>query len=395
MPRRIAVFCDRFPELTETFVVSEIAALRAEGCEVRVIAADRPSHEGPAPGVPVTYLSEVSRARKARDGAWLAARDPQGWARDRADRAAWRPEEDPRRTAALAPVVRDLAAWGAEHVHVHFAAGAAIDGLRAGALLGVPVSITAHAWEIFRSPRNLRRKLERAAFATSGCAYNVEHLRREAPGATVHEIVMGVDPEVFRRSCPHPERGPVLAVGRLVEKKGFADLVRAAALLDDPPRVTIVGEGPLEGELRALAAELRAPIDFAGALPPAAVRERLEDAAVLAMPCVVAADGDRDSMPVVVKEAMAMEVPVVATEEVGLPEIVDASCGRLVAPRDPAALAGALGEVLAMGVGARAALGRAGRERVLERCDVRTETRRLLALTESAERKFARPPALG
>jgi len=383
VPSRIAVFCDAFPELSETFVAGEVAAMLAEGREVRVVAGARPRRALPgAPGVPVTVLADLGRARKLRDGAWLAARRPGAWARDRGDRGAWRPAEDPRRTAALAPAVAELAAWGAEHVHVHFAAGAAVDGLRAGALLGVPVSITAHAWEIFGSPRNLAGKLERAAFVTTGCAYNAAHLRRVAPGARVHEIVMGVDPGRFARRTPHPEVGPVLAVGRLVEKKGFADLVRAAALVPGA-RVRIVGEGPLEGSLRALTAALGAPVELLGARTPEQVRALLEQAAVLAMPCVVAADGDRDSMPVVVKEALAMEVPVVATDEVGLPEIVDDAVGRLVAPGDPAALAAALAEVLGMRAEQRAVLGRAGRARVLERCDVRAETRRLLGLMDS------------
>ncbi|MDP9383707.1 MAG: glycosyltransferase, partial [Actinomycetota bacterium] len=106
----------------------------------------------------------------------------------------------------------------------------------------------------------------------------------------------------------------------------------------------------------------------------------LETAAVLAAPCVIAAGGDRDSMPVVVKEALAMEVPVVASDEAGLPEIVRPPFGRLVAPGDPAALAAALAEVLALAPEERAALGRAGRAHVLEHADVRAETARLSRL---------------
>jgi colanic acid/amylovoran biosynthesis glycosyltransferase len=98
------------------------------------------------------------------------------------------------------------------------------------------------------------------------------------------------------------------------------------------------------------------------------------------MPCVVAPDGDRDSMPVVVKEAMAMELMVVATDEVGLPECVRAPWGRLVPPGDPDALRAALEEVLALPVEERAAAGAAGRAWVLEHADVQRETARLAAL---------------
>src|SRR5439155_8657888 len=133
-------------------------------------------------------------------------------------------------------------------------------------------------------------------------------------------------------------------------------------------RVVIVGDGPLREELERLAEQEEAGelVEFAGARPPGEVRELLEAADLLAMPCVVASDGDRDTMPVVVKEALAMQVPVVASDEVGLPEIVDASCGRLVPAGDATALASALGEVLGLSPEERAALGRAGRQRVRE-----------------------------
>jgi colanic acid/amylovoran biosynthesis glycosyltransferase len=125
-------------------------------------------------------------------------------------------------------------------------------------------------------------------------------------------------------------------------------------------------------------------VELAGAAEHDAVRARLEAADLLAMPSVVAADGDRDSMPVVVKEALAMEVPVVASDEVGLPEVVQPAWGRLVAPGDPDALAAGIEELLALSVEERAAMGRAGREFVLECCDVEREAARLLELVDGA-----------
>jgi glycosyltransferase involved in cell wall biosynthesis len=101
---------------------------------------------------------------------------------------------------------------------------------------------------------------------------------------------------------------------------------------------------------------------------------------VFVMPCVVAADGDRDSMPVVVKEAMAMEIPVIVTDEVGLPELVTPACARVVEPGDAEALAVALREMLALPRDERVAMGVAARARVLEVADVRAETARLSGL---------------
>jgi glycosyltransferase involved in cell wall biosynthesis len=363
---RIVALLDRYPVLTETFVVNELLALSAAGHDVRVEALER-GDEAPPDGPAVRYRDQDAGSRR-RDALWLLARHPLGCARDLAARRRLRREEWVRPLRELAPLARRLRRG--EHVHVHFAAGAALDALRIAAITGATYSVTAHAWDIWLAPRNLREKLERAAFATTGCEYNARHLRAVAPRARIQTIVMGVDPQRLRRTAPLPGGRTVLGIGRLVAKKGFADLAAAAGGLD--ARVRIVGEGPLRAEL--------AGVELPGALAPEAVRAELEAADVLAMPCVVAPDGDRDSMPVVVKEAMAMELMVVATDAVGLPECIRPPWGRLVAPGDPAALRAAIEAVLAMPAAERAAAGAAGRAWVLEHADVHRETARLAGL---------------
>ena len=358
---RVAVLLDRFPVLTETFVVNELRALQAAGHDVRVEALERGDGDPP---IPARYRERGSLL----DLAWLLTRHPLRCAADVARRPRLRREEWVRPLRELAPVARRLAPG--EHIHVHFAAGAALDAMRIAALTGATYSVTAHAWDIWLAPRNLREKLERAAFATTGCEYNARHLRDVAPRARIEVIVMGVDGDRFERRAPLPGGRTVLGIGRLVEKKGFGDLARAADGLG--ARVRIVGDGPLRDAL--------AGVELAGALNPEDVRAELEHADVLAMPCVVARDGDRDSMPVVVKEAMAMELMVVATDEVGLPECVREPWGRLVAPGDPDALRAALEDVLALSAQEREAAGAAGRAWVLEHADVHRETARLAEL---------------
>jgi colanic acid/amylovoran biosynthesis glycosyltransferase len=253
----------------------------------------------------------------------------------------------------------------------------------------VPWTLTAHAYDIYAEPANLAVKLHDAALVTSGCDRTVEYLRGVAGARRdrVVKIVMGVDAERFRRRVPAAGGRNVLAVGRLVERKGFERLLHAAAqpeLRSVAERVVIAGDGPLRAELERLVRELHLDdlVELRGACEPDEVAMLLEDCTVLAVPSVVAADGDRDSMPLVAKEALAMEVPVVCSDLMGLKELVRPEWGRLVPPGDSAALAAAVRELLLLDVTTRAEMGRAGREFVVGFADVHRETAHLAQLLE-------------
>jgi colanic acid/amylovoran biosynthesis glycosyltransferase len=400
----IVVLTDSYAPYSQTFVANEVERLVALGEGVRVESIRRPPRPllGAERIAPVAYAEDQGTLDRLRALAWLLLRHPLGvlrdatdrtWAEpDRVSRGARRPgggQLRPLRELALAG--RRLERGGERHMHVHFATVSAVTALRLQRIHRIPYGVTAHAFDIWRSPRRLREKLLPAAFVTSGSTYNVRHLRELLGGeaaARVHKIVMGVDPGEFRRQTPYPGGGTVAAVGRLVEKKGFATLVAAAAeikagVLD---RIVIVGDGPLRTSLEEGARKLGVieEVEFRGVLDPDGVKEVLEGADLLAMPCIVAADGDRDSIPVVVKEALAMEVPVVATDEVGLSEAVAPDRGRLIPPNDPVALATAITELLRLPPEERIAMGRAGREWVLRCATIEGQVASLLELINSS-----------
>src|SRR4051794_12735504 len=244
----VAIFVDGFPELSETFVAAEADALRRAGHEVVVEARVRPAQAGEAPaGMAVRYAEEDEEPLPTRLAAlaWLVARHPLACLADLRARRRWAAEEPVEGLRMLAVRARRLARLGTVHLHAHFARRSALDALRLGRLLGAPASMTAHAWDIYLAPTNLAAKLEGAHFATSGCDATVADLRAVAPSraGAIFKVVMGVDPGRFRRTTPLPGGRHVVAVGRLVPKKGFVHLVRAAARLDRV-RVTIVGAGP-------------------------------------------------------------------------------------------------------------------------------------------------------
>ncbi len=392
----VVLIADRFPELSETFVTGELLALQRAGRHVRVEAAARPLRPGreAVRGLRIDYLTDDGLARRLGTALALVARHPFGALRDLGRRRRWKRDEAPRTLRALAPRARRIARAGERHLHVHFADTAALDAMRCAELLRLPYSVSAHAYDVFRDVRNLPEKLTRSAFSTGESNYATEHLRSlVAPPVAerVHFLPAGVNTQAFRRSNPYPGGRTVVAVGRLIEKKGFGDLIAAAARLRDADALDgllIAGDGPLAEPLEARIAELELAneVRLLGALPHHQVRELLERADVFAMPSVVAEDGDRDSMPNVVYEALAMEIPVVATREVGLPEAIQPEWGRLVPPGDPEGLAGGLEELLRMPAEERAAMGRAGREWVMSERDVDKQAAKLGALIDAAAR---------
>lgn len=383
----IAVFVDAYPKLSETFVRNEVRELSRLGHRV-CVQAERRGDLAPD-GMPVAWLADDKPGRRRRDFVWLMARHPTGCLRDLAARRRWRAEEEPIALRRLAPAARRVVRFRADHIHAHFAAGSALHAQRIARLLGLTHSMATHGYDVFRSPRNLREKLEQATFTVAMCQHFARHLRSIAPRARIEVMSAGVDGNSFRRSKPLPGGRTVIAVGRLVEKKGFEYLIRAAALLEDV-EILIVGEGELRSELEELARALRLEdrVRFVGSRQN--VAPLLEEADLLAVPCVVARDGDRDSTPVVIKEALAMELPVVAADAGGVAEAVHPPWGLVVPPRDSAALAEAIDSMLALALERRAVLGRQARSWVLEHASLKRESARLSGLIAGATRTVGR-----
>jgi glycosyltransferase involved in cell wall biosynthesis len=163
-------------------------------------------------------------------------------------------------------------------------------------------------------------------------------------------------------------------VGRLAPVKGLRVLFEAIEHLKTPVRLTVVGDGPDRAHLEAAAALLGKRVRFTGYLSQAEVAETLAAAQVVVLPSFA------EGVPVMLMEAMAARLPVIATTVAGTGELVeDRVSGRLVPPGDAEALAAAITE-LAADPDLRRRMGEAGRMRVRADFDARTEARRLAAL---------------
>ena len=388
---RVGYVVKRYPRFSETFIVNEILAHERAGLEIEVFAL-RPPNDTHFQNViskvraPVTYLPHMAKtvdfwaaleaAGAVLPGFWEQLGDARG-----------AEAHDVYQAALLAQMAHTK---GIHHLHAHFASVATSVARLAARFACVPYTFTAHAKDIFHEsvvPEELRRKLEEAAGVVTVSEFNVQFLSENygAAAGRVERIYNGLDLDGFPYQAPGERLPRIISVGRLVEKKGLEDLIEACAILAGRKAdftCQIIGTGELEDDLRRQieSSRLQSRVELAGPRPQSEVIELVQSAAVFAAPCVVGADGNRDGLPTVLIEAMALGVPVVSTAVTGIPELVEhGQTGLLTAERDPVALAATLRQALASPERTRH-LARAGRQRIEERFDLRTNITALRTL---------------
>ena len=242
------------------------------------------------------------------------------------------------------------------HIHAEFADLAALLAADVAQYLGISYSVGIHAFDIHACKYPRRRLFSPAAFITVCNQAAAQAFRSHCPtcqdrlNVLYHGILLDTWPFQPERQVEGPAR--LLFIGRLVPKKGIAILLNAISLLKQQHsdvRLTIVGAGPLEDELRTQAntLDLDSLITWTGVLPPDAVRTHIQQASCLCMPSVVTADGDRDGIPNVITEAMASGLPVVGSLFGSLGEVLNPDTGWPVDPLSPEHLAAVISECCA------------------------------------------------
>lgn len=357
---RVGYVLKMYPRFSETFIVHEILQQEAAGTHVEIFSLRLPIdgrfHEALARvRAPVTYLSREHKASLFWEALREAAQEVPTIT-DHLEELLAAPEDEALAAVELAAAIHRS---GLEHLHAHFGSIAADVARLAARLTGITYSFTAHAKDIFHEDvdaAGLATKLREAHATVTVSDFNLAHLRKEfgQDADRVVRLYNSVDLEAFPFATKGETSGRarIAAVGRLVEKKGFGDLVTAVAALVGEGRdvhLDLVGTGPLEEVLREQVSELGLTdhVTMHGALPQTRVREIVAGATVFAAPCVIGADGNRDGLPTVLLESLALGTPAVSTPVTGIPEVVrHGETGLLVPESDPTALAAALARTL-------------------------------------------------
>jgi glycosyltransferase involved in cell wall biosynthesis len=406
-PFRVGFVLKRYPRYSETFVVREILAHEEAGLSVEIFSM-RPPNDAHFQDLisrvrgPVNYLympaegllpEPLAGATLTAAHFWKALAEASADLPGLPQRLEEIPEALARDVYQGLQLARAVRRKNIHHLHAPFASDAATVTRLASRFSGVPYSFTARAKDIFHEtvePDDLRRKLRDAAGVVTISDFHLSYLRQTyGPlAAKVQRIYNGLNLDEYPYRPPADRPAAILAVGRLVEKKGFSDLIDACALLERRRgnfSCRIIGTGKLEGDLVAHISrlDLQNRVQLVGPVSQSEVVKEMHNAAVLAAPCIVADDGDRDGLPNVIQEALALGLPVVSTDVTGIPEVIQPDkTGLRVPQRDPEALAAAI-EQLLEDPALRVRLAAEGRRLMEAEFDIRRNTLRRRAIFQS------------
>ena len=349
----------RYPRFSETFVVNEILAHERSGVKIDIFAlgpVDEPYFQDSISRVraPVTRLTDKQKSSQLFWNLWLRA--SQDLPNFSAHMATFY-HENVHETAQAIMLALAICERGIQHLHAHFATRATTVARIAAKLSGITYSFTAHAKDIYypyETSTQLEIKLHDALQAVTVSDYNLAYLREKyghcANKAT--RIYNGIDLALFPWRAPVNRPRHIFAVGRLVEKKGFKVLIDALHILrlrQEMFHCTLTGDGPLRQELleHIQLLELSQQVSLTGSRPQPEIIAALQQAAMMVAPCIISEEGDRDGLPTVLLESMALGTPVIATDVAGIPELVKAGeTGLCIAAGDAVALADAIQRLL-------------------------------------------------
>lgn len=372
-----------YPRTSETFITNEIFLLEQAGLRLSIFSLktlEGQKRHGVVGKInaPVTYLPETTPSEERALPVWLWLNVPR-FAASHQRLFRLRPAIYLRTLFEVVAMcaryrqrsfikeflqagfiaLRVLESGSIRHLHAHFCHTSTTVTMLASRLCGLPFSFTAHAKDIYREDMNpgdlLSVKLRRASFAVTCTQANQIYLDRFRPPQTpLHTIYHGLDLSLFTPSGKRPPPIPlILSVGRMVEKKGFTFLVEACRLLKDRGcefECRIVGGADQYAETIRQTIErlnLADTVTLHTAVTQEELRGIYEQATIFALPCQVIENGDRDGIPNVLVEAMAMELPVISTDISGIPELITHRANGLLVPqKDSAALANAMEELL-------------------------------------------------
>jgi glycosyltransferase involved in cell wall biosynthesis len=401
----IAVIMTHFPRIDETFILREINEMERNGQPVVVVPLvrvfPRVVHEEAKPWMKRALFTPLLNRSIVASNLRSFFRDPRrylGILLTIVLRTIWRPSTLVRSVALFPKAVhlaQVLPTLGVQHVHAHFAThSATVAWILSSINDTITYSFTVHGPDVFVNRLFLREKIERAKFVRCTSTFNKAFLAGLYPLLTEGKLQVvhtGVNPDIYAEaSRAAGKKGTtlhLLSIAALTPSRGFPVLIDACARLIQAGfdlQCSIVGDGPLRLVTEQWIARhgLSRQVRLLGALPQHEVARLMGEADIFVFPSIIAVDGQMDGIPISLMEAMAAGRPVVGSAISGIPELVRHEVnGLLVDAAYPQRMEAAIRR-LVEDPALRERLGKAGRETVQKRFDVRRTTQSLIALLD-------------
>ena len=384
---KVAIVTWKFPALSNTFILNEIVEVLRSGLEVAIYSIDRSDD--------AVVHDDVARYALL-ERTWFLGDFKPANGRQYPELAKYAADWLGDRVHGLPAMAEHMRRTGVDLVHGCFANNCATVAMVTARLAGLPFTFECHAYDLFVDMKYADEKIAQVRRVFSISAYNRDHLVGKLACDPAKVVIRRVP--ILQEYCDSVEAvertpGLLVAVARLVPIKGFDLALAALAIVRrrvPEARLVIVGEGPLRGELVALAQRLgiQAHVEFAGTKTNRETLQLVRRASAFVLPSRIGEDGDRDGIPTSLIEAMYLRTPVVSTRVSGIPELIEHGVdGYLAAPEDAAAIAEALCTLLTDRQ-LRDRFGEAGRAKVRAEFDVG----RNIGLLVSHWRDLAREP---
>lgn len=391
---KIAYVLYAFPKLSESFILNEIVELLKRGHEVQIVSLHEPVEEVRHEEVNAYGLLERTHYFRRNQIFTVNFFRPlkyflKAFAQDiyNLKLSKNRLKHD----LKLAYFATIMDQNGVVLIHAHFADIGNV-ARRLGKMVGVPYTLTAHAFDIYMEPDTdeLRKVMNDAESVVTISDYNKNYLKGEIGVNNRIEVIRcGIDLDKFKpQKIRADNKIKLLTVARLVEKKGIAYLIKAIPMMiKEVPNceLTIIGSGPLYDNLQQLVRDLDIEryVQFRGDVSDSELMRYYERADMFLLPCIIAENGDRDGIPVSIMEAMAMKLPVISTIVSGIPELVaDGVSGILAPQKDEKAIADAV-LTLCKDSELRVEMGAEGRKIVERKFNITLEAEKIIGVFEN------------
>ena len=325
--KKVAFVAPTYPVLSETFIQTEVDSLKECGHDVCVMTFKIESNEKSF-DYDIVKIGQNIRVGKITHINWL------GFVKAFSFVSRQNSMPKPSLFAYGFKLALQLAERDIDHVHAHFCQHTAAHAIVAAKLLNITCSFVAHGHDVYESPYDIEQKISSSDFVVAVCKDMLNDFNSMTKG-NVKLLHCGVNTKQFQMQPKHDAKlMRLIFLGRLVEQKGVHHLINALAPIAQPLNIhlDIIGTGDLESQLKMQVElqKLTRNVTFHGAQAHEWVKKNLSNYDGLVAPFCFSKIGCVDTGPVVLKEAMAVGVPVITTDIMGCKEIVTPETGFLV-----------------------------------------------------------------